>query len=603
MKLSFYHISVNFSAIFIAVATFLSPIIIFSQGNKISVDTQEVNSLLYVINQTEGKHVEPNKEDTLLFQSYSELASIFRKQKPELGLKYTLEALKVAEKLKSDFKTSKFFIERVDEYLTALYFNLGYLYEKFGAITLSIDYYYKSLNLSLKYNDLNALAYGYNNLGTFYSRQRDSDMAIEYLNKTIEIRKSQKNTKELTNSYGNLAAIYVSSGDTARGLDYYNKCVALNLLNDSTYEMGTIYLKMAPIYYHNNPARSLGYYQKALKIFELHSDQVKIASTLNLMGRFYLTQNDLTKAKIYGERAYKLAQDLGFPSLIQGVSNLLKKIYLKKRDYKKAFYFVQTENQMKDSIQNNANFRMSQKKQMKFDYERQSVVDSISHSNEIELKEIEMKGLEVANENSRNIIVILLIGAGLTIIFVLFLIRLFIQKKRANLILEQQKIEIVKHNKENQEIKDRMMKEKLKYKNNQLTTMALDITRKQDYTEQIIDRLKKIKKKSSHGSISEINELMLFLRNELNIELNRNSIDQSINDVSDEFYIKLNNSHPNLTKSDKQLCALIRLGLSNKEIAVVKNISPTSIKSIKNKLKHKLELTVDDKMTDYLSRI
>ena len=67
-----------------------------------------------------------------------------------------------------------------------------------------------------------------------------------------------------------------------------------------------------------------------------------------------------------------------------------------------------------------------------------------------------------------------------------------------------------------------------------------------------------------------------------------------------DFYKKIIKKHNVLTNNDIKLCSLVRLSMTNKEIARVLNITEGSVKIAKNRLKKKLGLKDKDKIVNYL---
>lgn len=60
------------------------------------------------------------------------------------------------------------------------------------------------------------------------------------------------------------------------------------------------------------------------------------------------------------------------------------------------------------------------------------------------------------------------------------------------------------------------------------------------------------------------------------------------------FQHKLKNRHPALTPHDLRLCTYLKSNLSTKEIALLLNITPDSVKKAKHRLRKKLRLTPDE---------
>lgn len=70
----------------------------------------------------------------------------------------------------------------------------------------------------------------------------------------------------------------------------------------------------------------------------------------------------------------------------------------------------------------------------------------------------------------------------------------------------------------------------------------------------------------------------------------RKLIYENSNQLNNEFFQKLSEKYPQLNQTEKEYFALFRLKLDTKGIAIVKGISPDSVKVIKNRLRRKLDL-------------
>ena len=72
--------------------------------------------------------------------------------------------------------------------------------------------------------------------------------------------------------------------------------------------------------------------------------------------------------------------------------------------------------------------------------------------------------------------------------------------------------------------------------------------------------------------------------------------------VYDEYLTRLGNTFPELTVSDKKLCAYLKMGLSSKEIAPLLNLTYRSVEMTRYRLRKKLNLTRDQNLIDFLQR-
>ena len=149
-------------------------------------------------------------------------------------------------------------------------------------------------------------------------------------------------------------------------------------------------------------------------------------------------------------------------------------------------------------------------------------------------------------------------------------------------------------------IKGQLIKAELGIKNNQLTNMALDSARKHNFTDTLMDRLKRLRKRSTPEMMEEVNDLMIYTRNELNMDKSLHELQENISEINHSFFENLESNHPELTKTEKYVCGLLRLDLSNKEIAILKEVSVDSITVYKSRLRKKMNLEQRTNLTKYL---
>lgn len=80
-------------------------------------------------------------------------------------------------------------------------------------------------------------------------------------------------------------------------------------------------------------------------------------------------------------------------------------------------------------------------------------------------------------------------------------------------------------------------------------------------------------------------------------------IKQNIEQVNFEFIKKLKELHPELTKTDVEICSLIRIGLSRKEVANLRNTSLEAVKTSRFRLKKKLNLSQAESLDNYINTL
>jgi len=118
--------------------------------------------------------------------------------------------------------------------------------------------------------------------------------------------------------------------------------------------------------------------------------------------------------------------------------------------------------------------------------------------------------------------------------------------------------------------------------------------------EEIGHKLKEILE--SENLEKEINNMILFIKSKSKAELDREKIIGLTDDIGESLTFKLNfcAEYPTLTDTEIQVVMLIRIGMSNKEIAIFRNVEPHSIRVFKNRMKSKLGLVAANDMNTYI---
>ena len=79
--------------------------------------------------------------------------------------------------------------------------------------------------------------------------------------------------------------------------------------------------------------------------------------------------------------------------------------------------------------------------------------------------------------------------------------------------------------------------------------------------------------------------------------------DKMIDDINSGFISKLSELYPDLSKSEKRLASLLRIGMSSKEISLMMSMEPKSVDMARYRLRKKLNLNASDNLTEFLGKI
>lgn len=113
--------------------------------------------------------------------------------------------------------------------------------------------------------------------------------------------------------------------------------------------------------------------------------------------------------------------------------------------------------------------------------------------------------------------------------------------------------------------------------------------------------VKNLKKVASKDTSISLQNIIIDIKSELLENAQLIKIKSELEVLNDNFFEKLNDKHPDLTKTDLEICSMIRLGLKRKQIASVRNTSLEAVKSNKYRLKKKLHLSKNESLDNYIN--
>ncbi|MDX2361860.1 MAG: LuxR C-terminal-related transcriptional regulator [Crocinitomicaceae bacterium] len=442
-------------------------------------------------------------------------------------------------------------------------------------------------------------------IGKLYFNLSQVDSGLVYYRLAIIEMEKSDNKKSIRNSYNNIGLAFQELGILDSAQFYFEKGLVTfelypaNSRNDSLM-YGLLSGNIGNIYYLR------GDYDRALELLNIdkryNSKNGGNSSSFNatvLIAKIHLIKNNASEALANLLEAEKIINSGKVRR--QHALSLYKcfvDVYHALHDYSKADYYFDQYSALNDSLQVASTSSQNEMQQAFIDeiINRELEMQRIAN----EKKEQEIIYLQQQEDLSQYKIIVLI---GL-VIMVIIISGFYIIRYRSNVKKRQEinriKGQLIKTELDKKELEQGILREELGVKNNQLTNFALDISRKHDFTDALMQRLKTLRKKSSPEMLPEVNDLMIFARNELNIDKSLHELQENIAKIHFSFFENLEKTHPDLTKTEKYMCGLLRIELSNNEIAILREVSVDSVKVSKNRLRRKMKLEQRTDLTKYL---
>lgn len=249
-----------------------------------------------------------------------------------------------------------------------------------------------------------------------------------------------------------------------------------------------------------------------------------------------------------------------------------KNHFLKAGPVQAAQHYDHLYNRIRDSL--DAQFR----KQADLVTATLSTVQTIRFQRETDLHKLESRSARQALYYSWALATAGMIGVGL--------LALLMRRRKRELDLAYRLTRAELHAKK---LEAQTMAQAMEIQKSDITAMALHNTQVLDIQRNTIRRLTDIalQKKNSGEAL---NRFIAELQAQEQLSGRTRLVQENIERANAEFYQTLASRFPSLSKAEVDLCGYLRINLSSKDIAVLKNVAPASVKMSKNRLRKKMEL-------------
>lgn len=440
----------------------------------------------------------------------------------------------------------------------------------------------------------------YNRLFFVHEHMGNYAQAYRYQLNAIELAKKRGIKREISGELYNMAVFYYNQGEYEKALEYSRE--SLNLIeNKAKFEEDICdsYSLIGAIYREYGQLDSANYFfKRVLKVYEKIDDREGQYAAYCNLGVVLHDMERYQEALIYLQKGMELAEEGRWGKTIgEDYRNMAIPLFeLKRYDEAEAYYqksnvFSKKSGDIETVFMNYYDLALlygEQKlweqalvaKDSSFDYfdslnqmANYNELLALETAYETELKEkentllkLDLKQrefeLESEQEKKRNWII-----AGLILIIILAGIsyNLFIRGK-----LKKSKIAEVQMKVRYQELEEKLLLGKLE-------KLSLQVSTKNQKIETLEKEVKEVQtaNKKSLLDIAAIEKDWL-------------AFTTSFDEVHNNYLKGLKAKYVNLTAYNLRLAALVKLGLSNKEIAQILNISPEGVKKAKQRLKEKL---------------
>lgn len=244
--------------------------------------------------------------------------------------------------------------------------------------------------------------------------------------------------------------------------------------------------------------------------------------------------------------------------------------------------------------------------------------DVVSPENTDVSKDISTKIIENFSKKNELINTIEIYKPAIIVVLIILIIIIIYQIYIIDKLKEKDKLEEfreskVKYNQQQKALEDELkmknkanleLEKEIDEKEKEQKKIALSIIRKNEILSELKQEIERIKLKSEESlKYADLNKLRVLILENLNVEHERKTFEKYIKNLDNSFYRNLEKKYPGLTENEKKLCSLLRLKLTSKEIASILNITPKSVEVNRYRLRKKMGIRKDEKLSKMIRKL
>lgn len=435
-------------------------------------------------------------------------------------------------------------------------------------------------------NAINEIQLAY---GDIYLSQKEYDKAISYYNQIIKSPIQKNNIPMIANAMSNKAKTYIKKENYTSALHLIDSSLYLCIrdFNDSLQIINYNY--KAEIYDSLNETElAKKYYKQAATLAYSIEDYENCGKNMYSIGILNKKKNKIDDAinifKILCDSAQRFNMyDYCYLSYYQ-----LSQCYANLQMYKKAYELFNKYDIYYDST-------YKRKQEEKMEELRTSYILSLN------MKELKLKENELIKKENTKLNWIVLIGILIaTITMIIIYITFYSKNKEMN---HKNKESVYEQQLKIDQMENDLMEYQLKSNRESLVNLSLHLKSYMDFINPLKNELKEIIDLPESEQKNRIKNIYANMQNNIQLFSNTDNLQKQIDAIYKDFLNRLEEKYPNLTKSEKKLCAMLYVEMSSKEIAVITNTTTRSVETSRYRLRKKFNLSREEDIISFLRNI
>lgn len=462
---------------------------------------------------------------------------------------------------------------------------LAYFSRRENEYEMALKYLQESLRLKDKVNETYTLAYTYSQIAWLWIYQSEFEETKINLDSAYALSKKYNNVKEKIRTLSRFGTLYLNTKEYNKAEKKHLRAVTLADSIDDTRAKATTNANYADFLRRQKRYKeSVPYLQKSMDMHKETDNLIGVESGYYALGVTYRSLGEPYKAIAAFKRAINMSEEQKNESILHTRYFFLSKSYEDIKDYKRAYSSYKKFHLLKEKGKNETNYMKMTNLESKYKYEQQAAVDSLRFASE--KREVEL--IAKTESSKKRLYFILLFVSVIGAVIIAFLIRRDYQRR-------------TKMNQEAYEHEKRILDQEIAAKEGDIKRLIADNSMRLAFKEELLDKLRTDIAIADPENIKQsLQSLTTQLRLQIETESKLSGLQEKIEVVNKGFDTRLKEQYPSLTTGEREVCALLRLNLSIKEIMTIRNVSIDSVKSMRHRIRKKMDISQEVGLENFI---
>lgn len=465
------------------------------------------------------------------------------------------------------------------------YSSIALVYKTIGEYDKSVDYNLKSIRIKELIGDKQQLAKTLNNLGNAYMELQQYDESEKAHLRSMELKKSLNDTLGWSMSLSNIGAVKQNQGNFGLSLDFLKQAYELRKGMLQNTALADLLVNIGVCYeYLEQSVLAKKYYNQSLALSRKLNARRGISRALNNLNSLAVNEGQLQLALSYARESMEIAKDLSLKDRLSWSHRHLSKTYRAMGRYRGALEHYEQYIALENELKAEEKLKEANRLSMRYDIDLKE--------KELAAKEGELAMLETEQallESRQWILIIVVIGLVVALVVSVLIFRV---KTRIN-VLERK----------NEEFQKEKLQGELAMKELSLREYATGMREKNEQIEVLSEQIAQLEIDVKEGlkPKEDLKELVGQVEVRSSTNLSWEEFRLKFDEVHGEFVGGLVNKHPSLTNNEVDLCILLKVNLTYKDITQIQNISYNGVKKAMQRLFKKFDCNSSEELRAYLT--